>query len=109
MSKLISFLVTQKFRFDLGISFIVFINFALLAITASEQVQKLFTNWGISFDLYSIIIYIILAAFFCTWMIGYVLDKVIKYQERMMTIQNIRNPQISKILENTEELLRQRK
>lgn len=102
----IHFLITQKFRFDIAISFIVFINFILLSITAAGQVQLLLNRLAIDFDVYSIIIYIIVISFGMTWLFGYLLDRRIRYWQNLQTVQNSRNPQISEILANTRELNR---
>ena len=101
---IIHFLVTQQFRFQLGISMMVFINFALLSITASEHIQKFVNKFGVSVDIYSAIGYIIIFAFFMTWLLGYIMDRVIKYQENMMSVQNVRNPELTEILTICREM-----
>jgi len=101
---IIHFLVTQQFRFQLGISMLVFINFALLSITASEHIQKFVNKFGVSVDIYSAIGYIIIFAFFMTWLLGYIMDRVIKYQENMMSVQNVRNPELTEILTICREM-----
>lgn len=100
----IHFLVTQKFRFDLAIQFIVFVNFVLLSITAAGQVQLLLNRWGIEFDVYSIIIYVIIFSFGMTWVFGYLLDRYVKYWQTIVNIHNIRNPQVMETLRNTREI-----
>lgn len=107
--KIIRFFLTQKFRWDLAVGFLVFVNFGLLVITASSQVQLLLNKYNINFDVYSIVIYLIVISFFGTWVFGYLLDRYIKYYDNMMTVANSRNPQISEILENTRELLKKEK
>lgn len=91
-------LVTQKFRFDLGVSFLTIVNLSLLSITASDKLQSFFEFFGVEIDLYSVIGLIMFLALFGTWAFGYVLDKRFKYWQEMRTIQNHRDPQITDIL-----------
>jgi len=100
-------LVTQKFRFDLGISFIVFVNFILLVITASDNIERALNNYvALTIPKETIIITGVIFAFISTWLFGYILDRVIKYQQTLMEVHNQRNPQIVQILENTDKILK---
>lgn len=64
----------QKYRFDLGQSFLVIINFTLLIITASDKLQVFF---GIP-RLRSLLIVIVPCGFVCVWLFGYFMDKVVR-------------------------------
>jgi hypothetical protein len=64
----------QKYRFDLGQSFLVILNFTLLIITASDKLQIFF---GIP-RLRSLIIVIVPLGFVGVWMFGYFMDRVVR-------------------------------
>lgn len=68
------FFFAQKYRFDLGQSFLVVVNFTLLIITASDKLQVFF---GIP-RLRSLIILIVPLGFLGVWMFGYFMDKVVR-------------------------------
>jgi hypothetical protein len=63
----------QKYRFDLGQSFLVVVNFTLLIITASDKLQMFF---GI--PLRSLLSVIVPLAFIGVWLLGYFMDKVVR-------------------------------
>ncbi|MCI0707190.1 MAG: hypothetical protein L0Y80_06895 [Ignavibacteriae bacterium] len=65
---------TQKYRFDLGQSFLVIVNFTLLIITASD---KLSLFLGIP-RLRSLILLIVPVGFLGVWLFGYFMDKVVR-------------------------------
>lgn len=103
--KLRDILVIWKFRFDIAASFLVFFNFFLLVITASEKIQSWLNQmFNVDFNIYSVIGYIIIFAFFCVFFAGFILDKYIRYQQGMLSVQNMRNIQLMEILNNTREL-----
>ncbi|HTY38007.1 MAG TPA: hypothetical protein VMH23_12890 [Bacteroidota bacterium] len=64
----------QKYRFDLGQSFLVVINFALLIVTASDKLQIFF---GIP-KLSSLLTVIVPLGFVSVWLLGYFMDKVVR-------------------------------
>jgi len=64
----------QKYRFDLGQSFLVIINFTLLIITASDKLSLFF---GIP-RLRSLILLIVPIGFLSVWLFGYFMDKVVR-------------------------------
>jgi hypothetical protein len=68
------FFFAQKYRFDLGQSFLVVINFTLLIITASDKLSLFF---GIP-RLRSLLLVILPAGFFGVWLFGYFMDHVVK-------------------------------
>ena len=64
----------QKYRFDLGQSFMVAANFMLLLITASDKLQIFF---GIP-RLRSLLILIVPLGFLAVWFFGYFMDKIVR-------------------------------
>jgi len=68
------FFFAQKYRFDLGQSFLVVVNFTLLIITASDKLQIFF---GIP-RLRSLLILLIPLGFIGVWLFGYFMDKVVR-------------------------------
>jgi hypothetical protein len=68
------FFFAQKYRFDLGQSFLVVVNFTLLIITASDKLSLIF---GIP-RLRSLLLMIVPAGFLSVWIFGYFMDKVVK-------------------------------
>ncbi|MBI2620550.1 MAG: hypothetical protein HYW57_10775 [Ignavibacteriales bacterium] len=68
------FFFAQKYRFDLGQSFLVVVNFTLLIITASDKLQIFF---GIP-RLRSLLILIVPLGFLGVWLFGYFMDKIVR-------------------------------
>lgn len=68
------FFFAQKYRFDLGQSFLVIVNFILLIITASDKLQIFF---GIP-RLRSLVVVIVPLGFLGVWLFGYVMDIVVR-------------------------------
>ena len=64
----------QKYRFDLGQSFLVIVNFTLLIITASDKLSIFF---GIP-RLRSLLMVIVPLGFLGIWIFGYFMDKIVK-------------------------------
>ena len=64
----------QKYRFDLGQSFLVILNFTLLIITASDKLQIFF---GIP-RLRSLLIVIVPLGFIGVWLFGFFMDRVVR-------------------------------
>ena len=64
----------QKYRFDLGQSFLVIVNFTLLIITASDKLSIFF---GIP-RLRSLLMVIVPLGFLGVWIFGYFMDKIVK-------------------------------
>lgn len=62
----------QKYRFDLGLQFLVFLNFALLILTASDKLKALLGLEHIS----EVVIVMIPLGFVGAWAFGYFLDKI---------------------------------
>jgi len=64
----------QKYRFDLGQSFMVAANFTLLLITASDKLQIFL---GIP-RLRSLLILIVPLGFLAVWFFGYFMDRIVR-------------------------------
>ena len=88
LSKLRIIFITQKYRFDMGMAFMVFVNFTLLIITASDKL-KLYFNVGNTGGLLMIGIPL---AFFSVWAFGYFLDKTVKMQYHYEQVSAQRSP-----------------
>lgn len=97
--KIRDFLAVMKFQFDTGVTFLVFVNFSLLVITASSKFQEI---WNIS--TLGLWLLFVPMALLGTWLFGFILDKVIKYQQSYYKATHERVPQIMLILENTEKI-----
>lgn len=83
-----------KFQFDIGNNFLILVNFSLLVIAASAQIQKI---WNI--PAINILIIIIPAAFLGTWLFGWFMDRIVKYQTEYYRQSNARVPQFKEIKE----------
>ncbi len=79
----------QKYRFDLGQSFLVVANFTLLIITASDKLQIFF---GIP-RLRSLLIVIVPVGFIGVWLFGYFMDKVVRAAQ-MSERQTVRRSEV---------------
>jgi len=101
------FFFAQKYRFDLGQSFLVIVNFTLLIITASDKLQIFF---GIP-RLRSLLILIVPLGFLSVWFFGYFMDKVVRAAQ-MSERQSIKrselwahhNAQMDRIEQELKEL-----
>ncbi len=83
------FFFAQKYRFDLGQSFLVVVNLTLLIIAASDKLQIIL---GIA-RLRSLIILIVPIGFFVVWCFGYFMDKVVRAAQ-MAERQAIRRSEV---------------
>ena len=65
----------QKYRFDIGLQFMVFLNFTLLVVTASDKLKQI-----IPIDTRYLLVILVPSAFIGMWLFGYILDKFVKSQ-----------------------------
>ncbi len=79
----------QKYRFDLGQSFLVIANFTLLIITASDKLQIFF---GIP-RLRSLLIVIVPLGFVGVWVFGFFMDRVVRAAQ-MAERQSIKRSEV---------------
>jgi len=97
----------QKYRFDLGQSFLVILNFTLLIITASD---KLMIFFGIP-RLRELMVVIIPLCFLGVWIFGFFMDKIVRagqMAERQLVkrseVWNRHNEQMDRMEEQMREL-----
>ncbi len=97
----------QKYRFDLGQSFLVIVNFTLLIITASD---KLMIFFGI-LRLRELMVVIIPLCFLGVWIFGFFMDKIVRagqMAERQLVkrseVWNRHNEQMDRMEEQMREL-----
>lgn len=97
--RIANFLFAQKFRFDLGRDFMGVINFGLLLVAASDKLKSWF---GID-KTSTFVVLAVAGGFFCVWLWGFFMDRVMRYNENYSNAQHKRNPHA---LENYERLKR---
>ncbi|MFC1520875.1 hypothetical protein ACFL6Y_00555 [Elusimicrobiota bacterium] len=88
LSKWKWFMFNQKYRFDLGHQFMVFLNFSLLVIAASDKLRY---YTGVS-RTWILLLSAIPFAFAGVWLFGLFLDKVVKYGQAYNIESIKRNP-----------------
>ena len=79
----------QKYRFDLGQSFLTIVNFTLLIITASD---KLMVFFGVP-RLYSLVLALVPLGFIGVWLFGLFMDKVVRAGQ-MAERQTVRRSEV---------------
>ena len=72
----------EKYRFDQGNAFLVFVNFALLVTTLARQAGSNL----------SLVKYYVLGGLLATWLLGYFLDRVVRVQDIQERISLKRSP-----------------
>jgi hypothetical protein len=96
----------QKYRFDLGQSFLVVVNFTLLIITASDKLQTFF---GIP-NLRTALVLIVPLGFIGVWLFGYFMDKIV-HAPQMTERQTLKRSEIwtkhTEQMDRIEEELKQ--
>ncbi len=80
---------TQKYRFDLGQSFLTILNFMLLIITASDKLMAFFEIERLR----SLLVVIIPLGFLGVWLFGTFMDRVVRAPQ-MAERQNIRRSEV---------------
>jgi len=100
------FFFAQKYRFELGQSFLVIVNFTLLIITASDKLQIFL---GIP-RLRSLLIVIVPLGFFGVWVFGFFMDKVVRAAQ-MAERQSMKRSEVwanhNRQMERIEQMLRE--
>ena len=103
--RFVKFFVMQKFRFDMAAQFLVFINFALLSITASRDVHEFLADvLHIYMSRYIVICILAFLTFFLTWFVGYILDTKMQYWQKITLIQGDRHPYLIDILKTVNKI-----
>lgn len=90
---MIKFLAKQKFRFDLGISFMSVVNFAFIVIAASDKLALV-----IHTSITVMLIALVPGTIFAVWFFGYILDKC-EFFHAYKEEQNDRNKLLQKLTE----------
>ena len=98
-----NFVIRQKIRIDFAMSLLVVVNLALLVITASDKLQRLF-KIDSEYYTYHLVFIIVPAGIFCVWLVGFIIDKFFRYQQTVTSELNQRNPQIMEILSGIKRL-----
>ncbi|VVB66708.1 Uncharacterised protein [Candidatus Gugararchaeum adminiculabundum] len=88
LKKFRDFFIEQHYRFQLGMQFLIFVNFALLVITASDKLKKVlpidYTG--------ELVLLSILLAFLGAWLFGLILEKFVKYPQQQERAAVDRSP-----------------
>ena len=92
----------QKFRFDLGASIWVIINFTILIIGFSDKFAKLLP-FEADYKTYWTVLIFVPGGLFGIWLLGFILDKL-KFQDNLKQQHNVRDPTISEILERVRKI-----
>jgi len=104
MSRLYDWIVLLKFRVDNVASFLTYINFAMLIVLATPNLNKFLAGFGIVIPDFLLAILVFTLMIVLVFLAGLFLDLKVRYWQRLQTIQNSRNPQITEILENIREM-----
>ena len=95
-------LVTQKMRMDIAASFMVFVNFGLIVIGASDKIAIFFDRLGVHTGNY-MVYYLFVVGITSAWTFGYLMDRWRFLQTANDTV-NARNPQLVEIIERLKEI-----
>lgn len=82
LSRFRTFFFREKYRFDQGNAFLVFLNFFLLVTSLVRQSQ--------GND--NMVVYYVVLGFTGTWILGYFLDKVVRVQDAQEKVAFKRSP-----------------
>ncbi|HII94937.1 MAG: hypothetical protein ABFD15_09075 [Methanofastidiosum sp.] len=80
-------LLEQKYRFDLGRQFLVYVNFALLIIAASDKIKLI-----IDLKTTELLLVLVPLSFIATYILGYILDKFVKFPQATQMVEAKRSP-----------------
>jgi len=99
--EIIEWIAKQKYYFDVGITLLNVLNFALL-IMANKDTLTEFTG----FNTYSIILFSTFIAFLGMWFIGWLMS-VLHFRKKQMEMAAYDHPVLMKILKEVESLKKQ--
>src|SRR5688572_15183217 len=94
------FLLNQKYRFDIGHQFLVFVNFTLLVITASDKLRY-YTDISRTWVL---VAFAVPLGFMGVWLFGFFLDRIVRYSEAYNKLSLQRNPTANEQLERLRRI-----
>lgn len=89
------------FQFICGMQFMSLINFALLIVTASDKLQSIF-----NIPSATLIAIAIPLGFAGIWLLGFVLDVLLKYSTKQMETSEKRSPAFRQLNNKLDELIR---
>lgn len=89
----------SKYQFDLGMQFMVFVNFTLLIMTASDKL-KIY----IPLSTTKLVMIFVPLIFFCMWLFGFFLDKIVKSQHYQESESLARSPAWKKLFKRLDDI-----
>lgn len=92
-------LATEKFRFEIGKQYLVYINFALLIVAASREIQNY-----IDVSTPVLVVLGVPAAFVGSWVLGVFLDRLFNFPGLEMEVKTRRNPHMKEISRQLKEI-----
>lgn len=95
--RIIKFLIEQKLRLDMTTTFINLSTFGMVAWQFSEKLGIVTTPLKSLF---------VLGLLLVAWAFGWFMDSRLKYLQNFQTLNNVRNPLLCEVLENTRELVK---
>jgi hypothetical protein len=99
LEKICRWAIEQYYRILISLSFITFLNFILLIITASDKLRTF-----LPLDTIYILLTIVPSTILATWFIGYTLDTKVKYMQQMSKTQTQRSLPTLEILERIKRI-----
>lgn len=93
-------ILEQKYRFDLGRQFLVYVNFALLIIAASDKIKLV-----IDLKTTELLLILVPLSFIATYILGYVLDKFVKFPQASQMVEAKRSPYTLMTQEKLDKIL----
>ena len=91
---LVNFVFSQKYRFDLGLQLLVFVNFAMMCATMLKVFQ-IRGYWMLP---------LIVIAFIAVWVVGYILDKYVNMQRHTEQQSVVRSYSWELILKSQQDI-----
>lgn len=85
-------IVVAKYHIDLGYSLMGYVNFLLLIITASSHIIPFLEKFGLKFEVIQLLIIAIPAMLISVWLVGIILDRVVKLPQTAAKEGELRSP-----------------
>jgi len=93
-------ILEHKYRFDLGRQFLVYVNFALLIIAASDKIKLV-----IDLKTTELLLILVPLSFIATYVLGYILDKFVKFPQASQIVEAKRSPYTMMTQEKLDKIL----